>query len=127
MGNIASDDYWGGEIPRLINYGRHGRLNVRSVKLFTDGKRRSKANTTLDSNVFKAHWVHGERHSWSLTRTGQTPPVSCEVLKKCWQSLSNNFGKTIGKLYEADHTHKTVVLNTDRTSTALATGPTMSR
>ncbi|KAF8903036.1 amidohydrolase family-domain-containing protein [Mucidula mucida] len=37
MGNIASDDYWGGEIPRLINYGRHGRLNVRSVKLFTDG------------------------------------------------------------------------------------------
>ncbi|KAF9028037.1 hypothetical protein BDZ89DRAFT_1101814 [Hymenopellis radicata] len=37
MGNIASDEYWGNEIPRLIDYGRHGRLNVRSVKLFTDG------------------------------------------------------------------------------------------
>jgi hypothetical protein len=25
------------QIPHLINYGKHGRLTVRSVKLFTDG------------------------------------------------------------------------------------------
>lgn len=38
MGNVASDQYWGNQIPRLIDYGKQGRLNVRSVKLFTDGK-----------------------------------------------------------------------------------------
>jgi hypothetical protein len=37
MGNVLSDDYWGSQIPRLLNYGKHGRLNIRSVKLFTDG------------------------------------------------------------------------------------------
>ncbi|KAF8627591.1 hypothetical protein AX17_006164 [Amanita inopinata Kibby_2008] len=37
MGNYASDEYWGSKIPRLINYGKHSRLNVRSIKLFTDG------------------------------------------------------------------------------------------
>jgi hypothetical protein len=37
MGNVRSDKYWGSQIPRLLNHGKHGRLNVRSVKLFTDG------------------------------------------------------------------------------------------
>ncbi|KAF8878407.1 amidohydrolase 3 [Infundibulicybe gibba] len=37
MGYIPSDEYWGSQIPRLLNYGKHQRLNVRSVKLFTDG------------------------------------------------------------------------------------------
>jgi len=37
MGNVPSTDYWGPQIPRLLNYGKNGRLNVRSVKLFTDG------------------------------------------------------------------------------------------
>jgi len=37
MGNVRSDTYWGSQIPRLLNYGKHGRLNVRSVKLFSDG------------------------------------------------------------------------------------------
>ncbi|KIJ18210.1 hypothetical protein PAXINDRAFT_110729 [Paxillus involutus ATCC 200175] len=37
MGNVESNEYWGNEIPRLIDYGVGGRLNVRSVKLFTDG------------------------------------------------------------------------------------------
>ncbi|KAI0063272.1 amidohydrolase 3 [Artomyces pyxidatus] len=37
MGATTSDEYWGTQIPRLINYGRDGRLTVRSVKLFTDG------------------------------------------------------------------------------------------
>ncbi|KAJ3503012.1 hypothetical protein NLJ89_g8625 [Agrocybe chaxingu] len=37
MGNVASEEYWGHQIPRLINYGKHKRLNLRSVKLFADG------------------------------------------------------------------------------------------
>ncbi|KIY69253.1 hypothetical protein CYLTODRAFT_394012 [Cylindrobasidium torrendii FP15055 ss-10] len=37
MGNVQSEEYWGSKIQRLVNYGKDGRLNVRSVKLFTDG------------------------------------------------------------------------------------------
>ncbi|KAJ8488240.1 hypothetical protein ONZ45_g14029 [Pleurotus djamor] len=37
MGNVPSDEYWGSQIPRLINHGLDSRLTVRSVKLFTDG------------------------------------------------------------------------------------------
>jgi hypothetical protein len=39
MGLVNSDDYLGSgiPIPRLINYGRHRRLTVRSIKLFADG------------------------------------------------------------------------------------------
>src|SRR5579863_5448274 len=37
MGYAPSNDYWGSQIPRLINYGLHKRLTVRSVKLFADG------------------------------------------------------------------------------------------
>ncbi|KAG2125151.1 amidohydrolase family-domain-containing protein [Suillus clintonianus] len=37
MGSVNSDDYWGDQIPRLIQHGVGGRLTVRSVKLFTDG------------------------------------------------------------------------------------------
>ncbi|KIK09545.1 hypothetical protein K443DRAFT_671448, partial [Laccaria amethystina LaAM-08-1] len=37
MGNVPSDVYWGNQIPRLINYGKHRRLNVRGVKLYADG------------------------------------------------------------------------------------------
>lgn len=38
MGNVLSDEYWGAQIPRLINHGTHGRLTVRAIKLFTDGR-----------------------------------------------------------------------------------------
>ncbi|TDL26855.1 hypothetical protein BD410DRAFT_782939 [Rickenella mellea] len=37
MGNVESEEYWGAEIPKLENYGTAGRLNLRSVKLFSDG------------------------------------------------------------------------------------------
>ncbi|THU97871.1 hypothetical protein K435DRAFT_777773 [Dendrothele bispora CBS 962.96] len=37
MGNVLSDTYWGDKIPRLINYGKAGRVTVRSIKLYTDG------------------------------------------------------------------------------------------
>ncbi|KAH9964935.1 amidohydrolase 3 [Russula dissimulans] len=37
MANVPSNDYWGSQIPRLINYGLYKRLTVRSVKLFADG------------------------------------------------------------------------------------------
>jgi hypothetical protein len=37
MGNVNSEDYWGSQIPRLIQHGFGERLTVRSVKLFLDG------------------------------------------------------------------------------------------
>jgi hypothetical protein len=37
MGHTPSNDYWGAQIPRLIDYGLHKRLTVRSVKLYADG------------------------------------------------------------------------------------------
>jgi|SRR6266851_10070206 len=37
MGYVPSNDYWGSQIPRLINRGLHKRLTLRSVKLFVDG------------------------------------------------------------------------------------------
>ena len=37
MGNTPSNEYWGDQVPRLFNYGKHGRLNLRSVKLYADG------------------------------------------------------------------------------------------
>src|SRR5712675_1850995 len=37
MGRVPSNDYWGSQIPHLIDYGLHKRLTVRSVKLIADG------------------------------------------------------------------------------------------
>ena len=37
MGNSENTTYWGGNIPRLEDYGTEERLNVKSIKLFTDG------------------------------------------------------------------------------------------
>lgn len=37
MANEETSEYWGGRFKRLEDYGRDGRLNLRSVKLFTDG------------------------------------------------------------------------------------------
>jgi hypothetical protein len=37
MGHIESDEYWGKNLTRLVDYGIAERLNLRSVKLFTDG------------------------------------------------------------------------------------------
>ncbi|KAF8499903.1 amidohydrolase family-domain-containing protein [Hysterangium stoloniferum] len=36
MGKIDSNEYWGDQIPRMIDYG-NGRLTVRSIKLVSDG------------------------------------------------------------------------------------------
>ncbi|KAH9976735.1 amidohydrolase 3 [Lactifluus volemus] len=37
MGFVPCNDYWGSQIPRLLDYGVHKRLTIRSVKLFADG------------------------------------------------------------------------------------------
>ena len=37
MGYVESNEYWGNQIPRLVNYGLGQRLNLRSIKLFADG------------------------------------------------------------------------------------------
>ncbi len=36
MGNSENTTYWGGLIPRLDDY--EDRLNIKSIKLFTDGE-----------------------------------------------------------------------------------------
>lgn len=38
MAHVLDKNYWGGQLEKLIGYA-DDRLNVRSVKLFTDGKR----------------------------------------------------------------------------------------
>ena len=38
MANEDTPQYWGGQFERLEDYGLDGRLNLRSVKLFTDGE-----------------------------------------------------------------------------------------
>lgn len=38
MGNSENTTYWGNNIPRLEDYGTDERLNVKSIKLFTDGE-----------------------------------------------------------------------------------------
>jgi len=37
MGSAASGEYWGDRLPQLTNYGKDGRLTLRSVKLYADG------------------------------------------------------------------------------------------
>ncbi|KAH0579709.1 Putative amidohydrolase ytcJ [Termitomyces sp. J132] len=37
MGHVSSNEYWGSQIPRLVNYGKQGHLTVKSVKLVADG------------------------------------------------------------------------------------------
>ncbi|KJA17164.1 hypothetical protein HYPSUDRAFT_46693 [Hypholoma sublateritium FD-334 SS-4] len=37
MGNNGSAEYWGDTLPKLVDYGKHARLNLRSVKLIADG------------------------------------------------------------------------------------------
>jgi len=37
MGYTPGEEYWGDKTPRLIDYGKQQRLNLRSVKLFMDG------------------------------------------------------------------------------------------
>lgn len=37
MANEETSEHWGGRFERVEDYGKDGRLNLRSVKLFTDG------------------------------------------------------------------------------------------
>ncbi|KAI6109417.1 amidohydrolase family-domain-containing protein [Pisolithus croceorrhizus] len=36
MGHLSPTGYWGNKLPRLVDYGIGGRLNLRSIKLFVD-------------------------------------------------------------------------------------------
>lgn len=38
MGNSDNTTYWGNSIPRLEDYGQQEHLNLKGVKLFTDGE-----------------------------------------------------------------------------------------
>uniref|UniRef100_A0A8H7XPQ0 Amidohydrolase 3 domain-containing protein n=1 Tax=Psilocybe cubensis TaxID=181762 RepID=A0A8H7XPQ0_PSICU len=37
MGKVDSEEYWGNQIPRLHDYGMHGRLNIQGIKIVADG------------------------------------------------------------------------------------------
>lgn len=55
MGHIESDEYWGKNITRLIDYGIAERLNLRSVKLFTDGPSRQTFSRLVRLTQLKVH------------------------------------------------------------------------
>ncbi|KAF8889019.1 amidohydrolase family-domain-containing protein [Infundibulicybe gibba] len=76
MGNVESDEYWGSQIPRLINYGKHQRLNVRSVKLFTDGALGSWGAALLEPYTDKPDTV-------GLMRS--TPEALSNLTKQFWK------------------------------------------
>ncbi|EIN05898.1 hypothetical protein PUNSTDRAFT_145781 [Punctularia strigosozonata HHB-11173 SS5] len=76
MGNVNSDNYWGKQIPKLFNYGKDARLNVRSVKLFTDGALGSWGAALL------------EPYSDNSNTTGimrSTPKALSSLVKKFWK------------------------------------------
>lgn len=61
MAHIDSDDYWGGQLERLEGYADH-RLNVRSVKLFTDGGLQSVVFLCPALNI--STYIAGALGSW---------------------------------------------------------------
>ena len=64
MGNVESDTYWGSQIPRLVDYGRDRHLNVRGVKLFTDGKSLSYALCIQFILIYQTAMNAGALGSW---------------------------------------------------------------
>ncbi|KAI6118109.1 amidohydrolase family-domain-containing protein [Pisolithus sp. B1] len=48
MGHLSPAEYWGDKLPRLVDYGVGGRLNLRSIKLFVDGSLGSSGAALLE-------------------------------------------------------------------------------
>ena len=99
MGHVSSSEYWGLQIPQLVNYGKQGHLTVRSVKLVADGMQSivipdTLVNADLMSKVLLAH---GVPPYWSLTPTNQrTMAFFSHPLNSCrrWSASS---GKMVSK------------------------------
>lgn len=53
MGNEEEPKYWGGRFEKLEDFGKDERLNMKSIKLFTDGKlfNNSQHAINIDINV----------------------------------------------------------------------------
>ncbi|KAI6094144.1 hypothetical protein F5141DRAFT_1179009, partial [Pisolithus sp. B1] len=49
MGHLSPTGYWGNKLPRLVDYGIGGRLNLRSIKLFVDGSLCSSGAALLET------------------------------------------------------------------------------
>lgn len=97
MGNSENSSYWGGSIPRLEDYGQDERLNLKSVKLYTDGNKCATfTKTVCDYFALQVHWDHGVRHFWSPTLTSQKHPESCEYLRTHSRILFRNSAKMDG-------------------------------
>jgi hypothetical protein len=62
MGNVASKEYWGRQIPQEHEYGKDRRLTIRSVKMFTDGKHTHlPLHVRLSELVSRCTWILGRR------------------------------------------------------------------
>ncbi|KAJ3759321.1 amidohydrolase family-domain-containing protein [Lentinula raphanica] len=76
MGHVPSDTYWGSQIPRLVNYGKHGRLTVRSIKLVSDGALGSWGAALLEPYADKPD-------SSGIMRS--TPRVMSDLVTQFWK------------------------------------------
>ncbi|EED78577.1 predicted protein [Postia placenta Mad-698-R] len=56
MGNEEEPKYWGGRFEKLEDYGKDGRLNMKSIKLFTDGKLSEAALKETVSRFWDDDW-----------------------------------------------------------------------
>ena len=60
MGGSENTTYWGKGVPKLEDYGEDAHLNVKTVKLFTDGMLpRSVYLHNLSSCLGRCPWIVG--------------------------------------------------------------------
>ena len=99
MGNSPSATYWGDQIPRLENYGHDERLNIKSIKLYTDGVViLLHPCLSISLNTSQVHWAPGVPLCWSRTLTNLTPLVSCVSHLARWTNSFSSSGKMAGAL-----------------------------
>ncbi len=79
----ASDQYWGNTSVRLKDYGKHGRLNFRSVKLYADGSYSLFRFQTIAfvNRYYKVLLGLGVQHCLNLTQIDQRRKGSWSILR----------------------------------------------
>lgn len=92
-------DQWKHGIPRFVNYGRQGRLTLRSVKLFADGEhsQSSQSNNILKC-VKQARWGHGVQRYLLHTPIILPFKASCCNPLKSYERLCEDTGQMTCKL-----------------------------
>jgi len=80
MGHVMSDEYWGFQIERLINYGKHRRLTIRSIKIIADG-----ALGSWGAALLKPYSDKPENSGAMLLKTGTLSKLVTQFWKDGWQ------------------------------------------